>query len=1409
MKKNKFFMLFFLLCILQITKITAQEASSHISISSFALNGPDNYLVVENTYAIVGTSALISLEISPRIVDNSEVVEEEFESYSLIRAYNGTSQTLPTDDLRLSDEVKLVSGLDQTIFYHAEFQFRKRTRNIVSDDGNGTIEYSDWSDWNSTTEVVDITTDRFSIYEEPISPKMDVPNLCTFVNGPKRDFKEDINKSSGNPNGWTVMWFIGEDEEVGESFTFIPDDSYIGETKLTVRIINYAPDNATIWFDESTSFDITTYRDVSEIIAEYVYPQGAECYTYLDRKDKENICRYQFILKDKDGRNIDDIGLYGNLICEWKRNSQVVSDLINETDASFIPTLSGTSNTSLSLRLTNPTDESEVWRIFDVPEFPAFTVFEKPIPPTFNVPERMTTYVGRSIGNFEMQTNSSTGNPNGWTYTWNDKSGSVFSVDVTKENFNPGIKVSAYYKNANPADPNEIWLEGTSDEYLVRVFPAPEDPTFKLPSNYVITTDSTTVFEAVANGGNPTNWSYEWRTSSSGDNIMSSTNKYIYSPQNDAGLSVEITCKITNISPDGDIWYEKEFSMPHKLDVYETPLMVDKDYHQNADSDKWKYDMFMGQELDFSQLFETSGGITDGWVSDVKINGSSLNTQVFQPNAPGTYNINCQIINTATLTTGERKRWLDENREYEVTVYPTPEVFSNFSEYGDVHEYHMLSDETIYLNLKYDGGNSDSWNMDWNINPDGAIVEKTHSQNIYQLSFTGVNESSIQSKDYIVKYSVSNAPRNIIKDGAFFSSEEMKICVWKELIAVVDDLKERESDGFYVIETYEGKDGEELSVHPLGGLSLNWSYEWVNENGSPAGSPSGAKYSLKNLKADGNNPAEYHYHVTAAFNNGNAHFENTNNIAVIVWPRPSVDDISVRLNEKPSTNTKEILYEMNGKRVSADCYSGDELKFLYTIKGGNISSHGMWSINVDNKEMVIDNESDGLSSTGILDLTPSSTNSSIDYKMWTIQFNCTYTGEYYSSSKIWYSDTYYVSSNIYPQPAISSELSDSSAVNGRWGEDRIQVYEGNSINMKFNRTANGNPNGWKYEWQLDGITQSTALDEWVYVPTSDKPYEDKTLSVHLTNEINGNYGLNQTLTYPIRVWKRVVNNNGFLLSDITNPSNQMKGDVLNTREGNVVQIHSNPIQYGYNPAESVNYTYRWEGITADNLATEFEFKAENDVNDNKFGFSSKQYSLVVQNIGPYGHVWYNSPRIIKTLNVYNHPQTPTSIVKKGNGNSGTMICTTTISDQLLDDQHYYLVFGYRDSNGEDHDYASQEQVAPGEVRWSKQFGNENQMSNAYVYALWKADGVEITSGKCSLNSVDQDWDGSTYDGSTRAIINEEYNTIFDIAEETSNTKVVKVFSLDGKLLSQSVKDLKPGIYIIRFGQNQTRKIIIK
>jgi hypothetical protein len=212
--------------------------------------------------------------------------------------------------------------------------------------------------------------------------------------------------------------------------------------------------------------------------------------------------------------------------------------------------------------------------------------------------------------------------------------------------------------------------------------------------------------------------------------------------------------------------------------------------------------------------------------------------------------------------------------------------------------------------------------------------------------------------------------------------------------------------------------------------------------------------------------------------------------------------------------------------------------------------------------------------------------------------------------------------------------------------------------------------------------------------------------------------------------------------------------------------------------------------------------------------STYTYTLTASNVGPYGRVWDSRSGMSHQVTVHSKPQTPASLTIKGTGKSRTLICQmpAAITDANLADRQYYLVFGY--VVGSEHlDFASQLQNNTSQLRWNKQFYTVGQMNNAYVYSVFKSGNVEIASGKRYLTSVDEAWDGSTYNGTTRSVIANETTGVDDVFAVEDAGTCKRVLTLDGKFVANTTEGLVPGVYLVQYenqdGELTTKKIIVK
>lgn len=356
------------------------------------------------------------------------------------------------------------------------------------------------------------------------------------------------------------------------------------------------------------------------------------------------------------------------------------------------------------------------------------------------------------------------------------------------------------------------------------------------------------------------------------------------------------------------------------------------------------------------------------------------------------------------------------------------------------------------------------------------------------------------------------------------------------------------------------------------------------------------------------------------------------------------------------------------------------------------------------------------------------------------------------------------------------------------------------------RISGGQKDGWEYYYGKKGDVQSTSKDSnHVFSIVRESSRSTQTIKedyiMRAVNYIDGVIRCDTTLSITVYVYPEPWMPNDIVIIDRNRQNVSVESGV---RVGNEIILSCEECYGGYPNVwncfwsrDNTIISNTYETLTAIEELYSGDTKDDSRVITFKCGvdnfFGTEQWAV---------------QEYTKHLTIYNKPKTPISLEKKGNGTSGTMIATTSVSDTDLEGHEYYLVFGYLDANGQMHDATSLRQQNAGEVRWSTQISTSeinNSGNTLYVYALWKYDnGVEITSGLRFVNSVDEYWDGSSYTGGTRAVI---ANTtgINNVYAEKGNVNPCEYYSIKGmKLQKQS-----QGINIIRMSDGTVKKVMVK
>ena len=382
--------------------------------------------------------------------------------------------------------------------------------------------------------------------------------------------------------------------------------------------------------------------------------------------------------------------------------------------------------------------------------------------------------------------------------------------------------------------------------------------------------------------------------------------------------------------------------------------------------------------------------------------------------------------------------------------------------------------------------------------------------------------------------------------------------------------------------------------------------------------------------------------------------------------------------------------------------------------------------------------------------------------------------------------------NVWPQPNVNPLT-----------ETKYVSCGGRTVSVSVS-ISGGQKDGWEYYYKKEGDKEVSSKDS-THVFTISRETQRSTLpikeyyTIKAVNSVEGEVRCNKSLSFSVDVYPAPWMPNDIVITD----KNRQNASVENgIREGNEVGLSCEKCYGGYPNAWNYSWSKDNSSIGKVNeITTSISNVYSGDI---KSDSRSITFTCDVDN-------YYNSEQwakhtYTKQMTIYHKPLTPTSLVKKGNGTSGTMIVTSSVSDADLEGHEYYLVFGYIDGNGQMHDATSQRQLAQGEVRWSTQILSSemnNSNNTLYVYALWKYNnGVEITSGLRYISSVDEYWDGSSYSGATRAVIADA--TAIDAISCDADTP-------QGYYSANGMKSSRPskGLNIVKLRDGSVKKIMVK
>ena len=719
-------------------------------------------------------------------------------------------------------------------------------------------------------------------------------------------------------------------------------------------------------------------------------------------------------------------------------------------------------------------------------------------------------------------------------------------------------------------------------------------------------------------------------------------------------------------------------------------------------------------------------------------------------------------------------------------------------------DYEMILGDKIKFDVLTSGG-ADDWEY--------LITVDHHS--VTDAPFITFEPTT--AREYLVTIEVSNGS-NLINPYTAIATRKIKVYPKPDASVSLSEVSLYGGQK-YTVKKHIGSGG-----HQEGWTLSNWS-DGVSKDERDCGTTSDV-----NKKSN----LSYSY-TTDYYCSGYQRCSVTNGYDFTIWPQPIVSAFSVKLVDKEINTEKNIIYydDPAAYEKVIDCYAGDRLIVNFQIKGGYAdATSGNWDYTITHNGIVLVSGDISLSDINTKATGASTTTLEIpiasnkyDTHHYAVKMRNRVSDGVTHGSDTWYDCNYKLDVNAWKVPDISFVLNDSTGTS--WSStstaNRINVYAGgynsNNVNFVIPKIA-GYDQGWTYTWKLDNSHESSVQERWTYIPKTTKSYEDKMVTVEVSNSIGANKGMSdKVMKYYIRVWHKANIPDNFVITDATQ-DRVLTGDYVAIRENNTLKYHVDAITYGYRPSMSnSSYSYVWSDGPVGTDVTDWEEIATGDFSvKDEYSSVTKTMGLVVANYGPYGNVWDGSSSV-QNYYVYQRPKTPLSVSRKGSGKTGTLVCTTNISDADLQGHQYYIVFGYV-SNGSDIDVAEQKQNGPGQSRWAQ---NEVFKNDAvyYAYAKWvNSDGTIITSGKCySDGSVNESWDGTVFNKSTRSSLR-DFNaddltvipTLYqseEVDEVDGSVKISSVYDMHGHVIGTSLQNLSPGLYVVRYLNGDCKKILVK
>lgn len=976
-------------------------------------------------------------------------------------------------------------------------------------------------------------------------------------------------------------------------------------------------------------------------------------------------------------------------------------------------------------------------------------------------------------------TDYSKGYEDGWRFKWDDSMETTTpSYSVVKPNSGlPVVKQTTLAVKNYAPDGTTVWFskEVTIQTYFYDTPTAAIAETSEQETNFYKNTGNAE-WKVRTAGGEPSGWTIVWTggvESGSGETYKPFPGDVVNNT-----LNKKIHVKLTN-AVEGHVLYSAEFDVA-TINVYKS--MTHQCYTNNMA-------MFVGEEVTIG-VHHVEGGYPNGWeyswtVDDKTISNTTPSMTV-KPEQTTTYILNASNIYNGVV-------WDSFTETFVVTVYAKPSAKAkeqvtainlntsatqtlNPSEAEVTYtnrttlapDYHLVEGETISIGLETSRGMEDDWLYT-------IIVDKEKKSENKEYSFTPTKGT------HTVRIEMTNGSGKL--ESAYNAVIERKYVVYEKPSFNGEDK---------TVNAYAGYNGSFTAASTNGGHKEGWTLQW--EDGTigqtilvPSPESITEKTEISNT-----------YTVNYACE-GMSRLTADQNITFIIWPHPKVNTLTIKLRDKDINKVKNITYydlsSSTGDNITIDCFENDVLDIAYSVEGGYVDQVGDGWVYSNSKTSASNIPCSDIATRAKGKGQDSWTMANVGADAYTSHnyaLNITNkpSASVFAPEAIWLDKTVNVTVRSWKNAIIKENFTDSiSSVS--WSKGNIvDVYAGNrpenDLNFNISHT-NGytEQGGWNYEWFEGGELVSTNDTEFTYTPTTNgNQPEDHIITAHITNKIGDNYSIVMDKSYYANVWPKAQMPGKLHLRDIEQ-DRMLEDGKKYIRTGNRLEFSVLPITQGYT---NIPYVYNWNN-TSQNTNT---WSAVASLRYPSTIKKSETYSTncKAEMWGPYNRVWDMSA-LSEEYTIYNKPETPKSIMVKGTGTSGTVICTTSVSDVDLEGREYWLAFGYNNGN-EDIIVDVKRQTNPGDVRWTTDLKNVlgTHNNSIFVCAVWyyPEQNLPVTSGKCTINGVDEMWDYSFREIS--GITRSTSGTITGIENVTNDdTTNDAIYNISGMRVSNKAKGL--------------------